>query len=167
MNLEREESRFNFFERKKCFNVLTVDQQETKVAIKEPIPPIQAKVIEPVEVQYVQPQIQTTDYTPLIIGVCFLGTLCFLDTPCSIRFCHDTPVTNSYAAVDYTPPPPAAEILMDGFIFLQLLRLPRLRGWLTNTILAIVGTKLERTVASLWLDKHKPIMVCRKCGQVM
>lgn len=51
--------------------------QKAEVLITEPIPPIQARMIEPVEVRYVQSQLQA-DYTPLIIGVCFLGTVCFL-----------------------------------------------------------------------------------------
>lgn len=51
--------------------------QRAEVLITEPIPPIQAKMIEPVEVRYVQSQLQA-DYTPLIIGVCFIGTICFL-----------------------------------------------------------------------------------------
>jgi len=51
---------------------------EARVILAEPVPTISAKVIEPVQVQY--PQIQTTppDYTPLVICVCFLGTVCFL-----------------------------------------------------------------------------------------
>lgn len=39
--------------------------------------PIQAKVVEPVDVRYVQSQVPP-DYTPLVICVCFLGTVCFL-----------------------------------------------------------------------------------------
>lgn len=51
---------------------------EQKVVVSE-IPPIQAKVVEPVEVRYVYSQQGApTDYTPLIICVCFLGTVCFL-----------------------------------------------------------------------------------------
>ncbi len=58
-----------------------VPQQEVVVA-----KPVEAKITEPVEVRYVQSQngivpngiIPQTDYTPLIIGVCFLGTICFL-----------------------------------------------------------------------------------------
>ena len=50
---------------------------ESRVILAEPVPTIPTKVIEPVQVQY--PQVQTSpDYTPLIIGVCFLGTVCFL-----------------------------------------------------------------------------------------
>lgn len=43
--------------------------------------PVEARIMEPVEVKYVYAQngVQpTADYTPLIIGVCFLGTVCFL-----------------------------------------------------------------------------------------
>lgn len=40
--------------------------------------PIQAKIVEPVEVRYIYSQLQAADYTPLIICVCFLGTVCFL-----------------------------------------------------------------------------------------
>lgn len=48
--------------------------------------PVDTKVVAPVTVsEVVQPvrfqpqaQLQTADYTPLIIGVCFLGTICFL-----------------------------------------------------------------------------------------
>ena len=52
----------------------------TKMVFTEPIPlpTVEAKIVEPVEVQYPQAQLQTPDYTPLIIGVCFLATVCFL-----------------------------------------------------------------------------------------
>ena len=40
--------------------------------------PIQAKVIEPIDIRYVYTQEPNADYTPLIICVCFLGTICFL-----------------------------------------------------------------------------------------
>lgn len=50
-------------------------KEKTEVVIQEPI---QAKVIEPVEVRYVYSQQGGADYTPLIIGVCFLATICFL-----------------------------------------------------------------------------------------
>lgn len=50
---------------------------ESRVVLAEPVPTIPARVVEPVQVQY--PTVQTaTDYTPLVICVCFLGTICFL-----------------------------------------------------------------------------------------
>lgn len=50
---------------------------ESRVIIGEPVPTIPAKLVEPVQVQY--PTVQTApDYTPLVICVCFLGTICFL-----------------------------------------------------------------------------------------
>lgn len=54
-----------------------------RIVMGEPVElvqPLQAKIVEPVQVQYPQAQ-ATTDYTPLIIGVvgvCFLGAVCFL-----------------------------------------------------------------------------------------
>jgi len=50
---------------------------ESRVIIGEPIPTFPTKVVEPVEVKYAQLQ-TTPDYMPLVIGVCFLGTVCFL-----------------------------------------------------------------------------------------
>lgn len=50
---------------------------ESRVIIGEPVPTIPAKVVEPIQIQYPQIQINP-DYTPLIIGVCFFGTVCFL-----------------------------------------------------------------------------------------
>lgn len=49
-----------------------------QVVIQEPLPLVKAKMVEPVEVQPIQTQLQTTDHTPLVICVCFLGTVCFL-----------------------------------------------------------------------------------------
>lgn len=43
--------------------------------------PVEAKITEPIEVRYVYTQngvVPTADHTPLIIGVCFLGAICFL-----------------------------------------------------------------------------------------
>ena len=52
-----------------------------EIAIREPIQaifpePVPTKIIEPVDVRYVQGQLQT-DYMPLVV-ICFLGTICFL-----------------------------------------------------------------------------------------
>lgn len=43
-----------------------------KISIQEPIPPIEARVVEPVDVRYAQAQI---DQTPLILAICFLGAV--------------------------------------------------------------------------------------------
>lgn len=48
---------------------------EQRIVVAEPV---ETKVIEPVRIRYVQSQLQAPDYTPLIICVCFLGTVCFL-----------------------------------------------------------------------------------------
>lgn len=45
---------------------------ESRVVIGEPLPPIEARVIEPVDVRYTQLQ---TDNTPLILAICFLGAV--------------------------------------------------------------------------------------------